>query len=71
MDYPVIRQKDSRRPSSWIRPVQDRFHLACCDCSLVHDMDFRVVKSIAGPRVEFRVRRNERQTQQLRKRQIK
>lgn len=42
----------------WVHPVMEGYRMGCCDCGLVHDMDFRVV----GDRVEFRARRNERAT---------
>lgn len=37
----------------WVEPVHRKFSLQCCDCALVHDMDFRVVKGA----VQFRVRK--------------
>jgi hypothetical protein len=43
--------------SEWIQPLPG-YRLACCDCGLVHDMEFRA----NGDAVEFRVRRNERAT---------
>ena len=30
--------------SRWVRPVQSNYMLACCDCGLVHRMQFVVVK---------------------------
>jgi hypothetical protein len=44
--------------TDWIRPAPD-YRLACCDCGLVHDMEFRASE---GDRVEFRARRNNRAT---------
>lgn len=37
--------------------------MACCDCGLVHDMDFRIVEG----KIQFRARRNNRATGQLRR----
>jgi len=37
--------------------------MACCDCNLVHDLEFRIRKG----RVQFRARRNNRGTGQLRR----
>ena len=28
----------------WIQPVMKGYLMACCDCGLVHRMDFRIVK---------------------------
>lgn len=49
--------------TDWIRPVETGYKLACCDCSLVHNMDFRVNED----RAEFRVSRNNRSTAQMRR----
>ena len=51
------------RWSPWVRPDRKSFKLGCCDCGLVHDMDFR----ISGRRIEFRVARNNRSTGQVRR----
>lgn len=50
---------------SWIEPTRRGFQWACCDCGLVHDLDFRVSKG--GRVLEFRTVRNERETAKLRK----
>jgi hypothetical protein len=43
----------------WIEPKPQRGHrMRCCDCSLIHVMDFRVRKG----RVQFRPRRDKRAT---------
>ncbi len=46
------------RADEWVQPVRHGYKMACCDCGLVHDMDFRVIRG----RVQFRVRRNNRAT---------
>lgn len=50
--------------SRWIFPHPERYKLACCDCGLVHDMQFRVC---ADGTIEFRVRTNKRSTSQIRR----
>lgn len=48
----------------WIRPTPQRGHkMACCDCGLVHRIDFRVVDG----RVEFRAVRDTRATARRRR----
>jgi hypothetical protein len=47
----------------WVQPVRKGFRFACCDCGLVHQMDFRIHKG----RVQFRARRNNRSTALLRR----
>lgn len=51
------------RANEWIRPVRRGYKLACCDCSLVHDMDFRVHKG----HIEMRFRINARSTAAMRR----
>lgn len=42
----------------WVQPVRRGYKLACCDCGLVHDVDFRVRRG----KVQFRAFRNMRST---------
>jgi hypothetical protein len=51
------------KENEWIQPIKKGYKLGCCDCGLVHDMDFR----IHNGRVQFRVRRNYRSTAQMRR----
>ena len=50
--------------SEWVRPVVDNYRIACCDCGLVHNMEFRTADDGLP---EFRVSRNNRSTGQLRR----
>jgi hypothetical protein len=57
--------------SEWVQPIMNGYMMKCCDCGLVHEMQFRALKQVsetnargewkAEPvkdgRVEFRVRR--------------
>jgi hypothetical protein len=49
----------------WVQPVKRGYLLACCDCCLVHRMDFRIHKG----RVQFRVSLAPRSTAQMRRHQ--
>lgn len=51
--------------SRWVYPVMEGYKMVCCDCGLVHDMEFRVTDNYN--RVEFRARRNERSTAAVRR----
>jgi hypothetical protein len=42
----------------WIMPKRRGYKMRCCDCRLVHTMDFR----IKDGRVQFKPRRDERAT---------
>jgi hypothetical protein len=69
--------------SDWELPVMKGYRIGCCDCGLVHDMDFKIVwvsedkdgnctvldHRIVGAtqRVMIRARRNNRSTAQIRR----
>jgi hypothetical protein len=42
----------------WTRPRMQNFREQCCDCGLIHRLDFRIVDG----RLEFRTRRDDRAT---------
>ncbi len=60
--------------SQWQNPVcAGSYRLACCDCGLTHNFQFRVMAAgkevdLRKVRVEFRVCRNERSTAAVRQR---
>jgi hypothetical protein len=55
--YPVAKDGE------WLQPIRKGFGLACCDCRLVHRLDFRIYRG----RVQFRARRDNRSTSALRR----
>jgi hypothetical protein len=55
--YPIL-VEGSDGWTDWERPNHDDYKLACCDCSLIHRMQFRVIKG----QVEFRVSQDMRAT---------
>lgn len=53
----------------WVYPKRTGYRMMCCDCGLVHVLDFKVAKdSIGRAKILFRVFRNERATAAARKR---
>lgn len=56
--YPLLAE------DAWERPRRNGYRWACCDCALVHRMDFRTADDGA---VEFRAARDNRATGQLRR----
>lgn len=42
----------------WVQPIKKGYKMACCDCGLVHKMDFR----IAYGEIQFRAFRDNRAT---------
>jgi hypothetical protein len=59
----MTRAYESPKAGEWIRPVRRGYKLACCDCGLVHLVNFRVRKG----RVEFQVFRANRSTALMRR----
>lgn len=49
--------------SNWVQPLMSGYKLCCCDCGLVHTMDFRVEDG----QVQYRISRNNRSTGQVRR----
>lgn len=48
----------------WFRPVSRGFQEQCCDCGLVHVVDFRKTKD---GKIEFRARVDKRKTAAVRR----
>lgn len=65
MNKPRIKRR-YYQPSAgeWVQPIRRGYRLACCDCGLVHLVDFRTHKR----RVQFRVFRANRETAAIRRR---
>lgn len=46
------------KPNGWVTPVRKGYRMQCCDCGLVHAIDFRVKDG----KIQFRVERHFRAT---------
>jgi hypothetical protein len=55
---------DKQIQNKWLTPREEGFKLACCDCGLVHDVNFRVKDGRA--QINF-IRRNKSETTRIRK----
>ena len=53
----------------WIKPKMRGYKMMCCDCGLVHTLDFRVIRHARGHKVLFRAYRNARSTALARRRE--
>lgn len=51
----------------WVQPVRRGYRFRCCDCGLVHRLDFR----LRHGRVQFRAFRDNRSTGQVRRHMIR
>lgn len=56
MRYPVARN------GQWIRSIKKGYKMACCDCGLVHRMEFAHIPYGSGRKIIFRAWRDERST---------
>lgn len=58
---------DHPESNEWIYPKRKGYRQCCCDCGLVHEIDFRIVKVGKKSYIEIRFRRNERATAAVRR----
>ncbi len=54
---------DKPKAGEWVRPIHNGYKLACCDCGLVHRIDFRINEGS----VEMKLERDKRATGQMRR----
>ena len=52
----------------WIAPIRRGYRIGCCDCGLIHVVDFRLAKNRRGAQIQFRARRDETRTALARRR---
>jgi len=46
----------------WVKPIMKGYKMMCCDCGLVHKLDFKVIRWGRGHKVLFRAYRDNRAT---------
>lgn len=51
------------KDNEWIQPIRKGYLMGCCDCGLVHRLDFRIVNE----RIQFKATRARNYTARLRK----
>lgn len=56
------------KAGEWVQPVMDGYLMKCCDCELVHRMNFRVVRGPGKYQVQFQVWRHSPKTRKAKKR---
>lgn len=54
------------KDGEWFAPKRNGYKMACCDCGLVHTLDFRLVPHGGGKRIILRARRHARATTAMR-----
>lgn len=55
------------KDGEWVEPIMNGYKIACCDCSLVHRIDLKVIKSGRGHAVQYRAFRDNRSTAAMRR----
>lgn len=50
------------KAGEWVRPVKKGYKMACCDCGLVHVLEFAHIPYGRGRKIIFRAWRDERAT---------
>ncbi len=55
------------KEGEWIKPIKRGYKMMCCDCGLVHRIDFEHTKWGRGRKVIFRCWRDNRATAAARK----
>jgi hypothetical protein len=51
----------------WVQPIRKGYKMGCCDCGLVHRMDFRLWKTRRGNFIQFRAYRDNKSTAAVRR----
>lgn len=46
----------------WVSPRRKGYYMKCCDCGLVHRMNFRLVKYGSGKKIQFQAFRLDKRT---------
>lgn len=57
---------DKPKAGEWVRPVRKGYKMACCDCGLVHTINFKLIPWGKGKKILFQVFRNSRSTASMR-----
>lgn len=55
------------KPGEWVRPIRKGYRMACCDCGLVHELEFKLIPHGKGKKIILRAWRNERATAAVRR----
>lgn len=78
--YHIAKEATSHSFSGWVQPDMEKHFLRCCDCGLVHEMQFRIVpgKIVKGSpqggqemAIVFRARRAVGETNRQRKAMVR
>lgn len=54
--------------AEWVQPIRKGYGMACCDCGLVHRLNFRLRSTTRGMFIQFQAFRDDKATRNLRRR---
>ena len=57
MCYRAKQRYETVKAGEWVQPVRKGYRMQCCDCGLVHVLDFMVIHTGRGATIKFRARR--------------
>lgn len=60
--YPKVKNGE------WVQPISRGYRMACCDCGLIHQMNFRIVRYGKRQSIQFQAERHNRATATYRRR---
>jgi hypothetical protein len=64
----AMRRYPKIQAGEWVQPVRRGYRMACCDCGLVHALNFRLVRYGNGKhKIRFQAFRDERATAAMRR----
>lgn len=67
MKYKQYYEEEDTGWTEWVEPVRKGYKMCCCDCNLVHNLNFRIHKG----KIQFQVQRNNRATAACRRKKKK
>lgn len=60
-------ERPAVKEGEWVQPVRRGYRMECCDCGLVHRLNFHLVKTRGGTFIKFQAFRDEPATAAARK----
>jgi len=52
------------KEGEWVQPCRKGYLFKCCDCGLIHKLDFRIIKNKRGCFIQFRAFRHNKKFNQ-------
>lgn len=62
----AVAKYEKPNAGEWVQPIRKGYKMMCCDCGLVHVLDFRTFNG----KIQFRAFRNNRSTAMARRKAV-